>query len=293
MNFKIMKNIINEKELERMVKRVVREEKLNNINESLPRRERERHQTNWRKREFEPYDRERDIMSAFGSYSNDVPPNVISYLRKNPRAFLRRVVDIYGMDKVLDFIGYQQPEMGEEYDNYMGIFKGKKMSSSDIESAKGDYYLECGKCHGDGCSHCNYEGKVLDNDFIVDDSEDVKSESYGSYMDEVPRPPKKIPLRRPSMPPIKEPNLNQDKYLKPRGLEEEEWIQNAIEKPGSLRRKMGVKKGEKLSPSDIKAKLDSLKAKDEDPTKKGVQGLGKRDLETYRQLNLAKTLRGL
>lgn len=198
MNFKIMKNIINEKELERMVKRVVREEKLNNINESLPRRERERHQTNWRKREFEPYDRERDIMSAFGSYSNDVPPNVISYLRKNPRAFLRRVVDIYGMDKVLDFIGYQQPEMEEGYDNYM---------------------------------------------------DDVH--------------------------------------------EEEKWIQKAIEKPGSLRRKMGVKKGEKLSPSDIKAKLDSLKAKDEDPTKKGVQGLGKRDLETYRQLNLAKTLRGL
>ena len=75
--------------------------------------------------------------------------------------------------------------------------------------------------------------------------------------------------------------------------EEEKWIQKAIEKPGSLRRKMGVKKGEKLSPSDIKVKLDSLKAKDEDPTKKGVQGLGKRDLETYRQLNLAKTLRGL
>ena len=235
-----------------MVKKVVREEKLNNINESLPRRERERHQTNWRKREFEPYDRERDIMNAFGSYSNDVPPNVISYLRKNPRVFLRRVVDIYGMDKVLDFIGYRQPEMGEEYDNYMGIFKRKK----DIESTEGDYYLECGKCHGDGCSHCNYEGKILDNDFIVDDSE-----SYDNYMDDV--------------------------------HEEEKWIQNAIENPGSLRKKMGLKKGEKLSSSDIKSKLDSLKAKDKDPNKKGVQGLGKRDLKTYRQLNLAKTLRGL
>jgi len=56
---------------------------------------------------------------------------------------------------------------------------------------------------------------------------------------------------------------------------------------------MGKKEGEKISKTDIKNKLSSLRAKDEDPTKKGVQGLGKRDLKTYRQLNLAKTLRGL
>ena len=75
--------------------------------------------------------------------------------------------------------------------------------------------------------------------------------------------------------------------------EKKDWIQNAVEEPGSLRRKMGKKKGEKISKTDIKNKLASLRAKDEDPTKKGVQGLGKRDLKTYRQLNLARTLRGL
>jgi len=107
---------LNEKSLESLVNKIIKEEK---IQEALPRRERERHQTNWRKREFEPYDREKDIMGAFGPYSSDVPPNVISYLRKNPRTFLQRVVDIYGMDKVLDFIGYQQPEMTESYGNYM------------------------------------------------------------------------------------------------------------------------------------------------------------------------------
>ena len=37
-------------------------------------------------------------------------------------------------------------------------------------------------------------------------------------------------------------------------------------------------KNKKLTSADIKSKIDSLKAKDEDPTKKGVQGLGKRDL---------------
>lgn len=75
--------------------------------------------------------------------------------------------------------------------------------------------------------------------------------------------------------------------------EGEKWIQKAIKKPGSLRRKMGKKEGEKITSTDIKNKLASLRAKDEDPTKKGVQGLGKSDLKTYRQLNLAKTLRGL
>jgi hypothetical protein len=136
-----MKKVIklNEKSLESLVNKIIKEEK---IQEALPRRERERHQTNWRKKNFEPYDREKDIMGAFGPYSSDVPPNVISYLRKNPRTFLQRVVDIYGMDKVLDFIGYQQPEMDEGYDNYMDDFhesrkknqKNKKLTLSDIKS---------------------------------------------------------------------------------------------------------------------------------------------------------------
>ena len=75
--------------------------------------------------------------------------------------------------------------------------------------------------------------------------------------------------------------------------EKKDWIQNAVEEPGSLRKKMGLKKDQKLSLSDIRNKMTELKRKDKDPKKKGVQGLGKRDLKTYRQLNLAKTLRGL
>jgi len=102
-----MKKVIKvtENDLELLVQKILKEEK--SLNEALPRRERERHETNWRKREFEPYQREKDIMGAFGSYSDDVPPNVISYLRKNPRKFLQRIVGIYGMDRVLDFIDYR------------------------------------------------------------------------------------------------------------------------------------------------------------------------------------------
>jgi hypothetical protein len=79
-----------------------------NEDHTLPRRERERHATQFAKASFEPYDREREIMNAFGPYREDVPANVVSYLRKNPRNFLKRLTDVYGMDKMLEYIGYEQ-----------------------------------------------------------------------------------------------------------------------------------------------------------------------------------------
>ena len=187
-----MKNIINERELKRMVKKVVREEKLNNINED--RTDFEMSGARSRK-DYVSNPRERDISSMFGKYSEDVPPIVIRYLRKNPEAIVKRLYKIYG-DKIFDYLPQQEMEEG-----------------------------------------------------------------YDSYMDDV--------------------------------HEKKDWIQNAVEEPGSLRKKMGLKKDQKLSLSDIRNKMTELKRKDKDPKKKGVQGLGKRDLKTYRQLNLAKTLRGL
>jgi hypothetical protein len=107
-----IKKIISEKELTDMVKKVILEEKLNNINEATPRRELDRVSTNWRQKDFEPYGREKEIMDAFGPYGNDIPPQVISYLRKNPKRFLQRMVNIYGMDRVLDYIGYDNNNLG-------------------------------------------------------------------------------------------------------------------------------------------------------------------------------------
>lgn len=73
--------------------------------------------------------------------------------------------------------------------------------------------------------------------------------------------------------------------------ESEKWIQKAIEKKGSLRRKMGVEKDETIPSEKLNKKLDSLKRKDKDPEKPGVQGLSKSDLSTYRQIMLAKRLK--
>jgi len=73
----------------------------------------------------------------------------------------------------------------------------------------------------------------------------------------------------------------------------EKWITDAIKKPGSLRRKLGKKKGEKISNTEINRELSKLGKKDKDKAKSGIQGLSKKDLSKLRQLNLAKTLRGL
>lgn len=75
------------------------------IDEELPRRERERKADNFRKSSFNPYDREIDIMSVFGPYGDDIPANVIQYLRKNPARFIKQLGKVYGKDNVIKYLG--------------------------------------------------------------------------------------------------------------------------------------------------------------------------------------------
>ena len=48
--------------------------------------------------------RERDIDSLFGKYTYHVPDDVIRYMRKNPALIIKRLVDIYGEDKVKQYV---------------------------------------------------------------------------------------------------------------------------------------------------------------------------------------------
>ena len=73
----------------------------------------------------------------------------------------------------------------------------------------------------------------------------------------------------------------------------EKWIQKSISRPGALRKKLGKKKGEKISSTEIRSEISKLKKKDKDKSKPGIQGLSKKDLTKFRQLSLAKTLKGL
>jgi len=73
----------------------------------------------------------------------------------------------------------------------------------------------------------------------------------------------------------------------------EKWIQSAIKRPGALKKSMKKGEDEKITKSEIQEELAKLKAKDKDKSKSGVQGLSKTDLRKFRQLNLAKTLKGM
>lgn len=48
--------------------------------------------------------REKDIDSLFGKYTYHVPDDVIRYMRKNPALIIKRLVDIYGEDKVKQYV---------------------------------------------------------------------------------------------------------------------------------------------------------------------------------------------
>ena len=89
---------LTESDIERLVKKIITEDKT--INEDLPGREQERKDTSFRRREFQPYKREKGIQKLFGKYAEDVPPQVIQYLRKIPGTIVKRLVDIYGYDKI-------------------------------------------------------------------------------------------------------------------------------------------------------------------------------------------------
>jgi hypothetical protein len=73
----------------------------------------------------------------------------------------------------------------------------------------------------------------------------------------------------------------------------EKWIKDAIKRPGALRMKLGKKSAEKISSTEIRSEISKLKKKDKDKSKPGIQGLSKKDLTKFRQLSLAKTLKGL
>ena len=84
--------------------------------------------------------------------------------------------------------------------------------------------------------------------------------------------------------------MNSSEYLS-ESKKSKYWIKDAIKRPGSLRKKLQKKRGERISMGEIDSELQALKSKDKDKSKKGIQGLNKSDLTKYRELNLAKTLK--
>ena len=81
--------------------------------------------------DFKPTSREKQLKDVFGSYSENVPPVVLRYMRKNPKAIIQKLYDIYG-DKMFDYIQPEFPldEATEE------TIKKTTYTKSDIDQAK-------------------------------------------------------------------------------------------------------------------------------------------------------------
>ena len=80
---------------------------------------------------YEPTERESQIKDVFGKYGDDIPPMVLRYMRKNPKAIAQRLYDIYG-DRMFDYIDTMHPmdEATEE------TIKKTTYTKSDIDQAK-------------------------------------------------------------------------------------------------------------------------------------------------------------
>lgn len=63
------------------------------------------------------------------------------------------------------------------------------------------------------------------------------------------------------------------------------WIQKAIKRAGALRKKMGAKKGKKISAAKLTSTASKLKKKSKSGT------ITKSESRTLKQINLAKTLK--
>jgi len=83
------------------------------------------------RRDFKPNPRERQLKDVFGSYSEDVPPVVLRYMRKNPKAIVQKLYDIYG-DRMFDYI---KPEFPLDEATEETITK-TTYSKSDVDQAK-------------------------------------------------------------------------------------------------------------------------------------------------------------
>ena len=92
-----MKKVIklNESDIEKLVVKI--------LNETTPKKELERKATKYRKSDFEPYQRESELKTIFGPYGEDIPAQAIEYMRKNPASVIKKLIKIYGVDKVKSY----------------------------------------------------------------------------------------------------------------------------------------------------------------------------------------------
>ena len=70
--------------------------------------------------------REEDIEGVFGQYGEEIPPSVLRYMRKNPKAIIERLYKVYGQ-QMFDYISQnlQTPELDLEVEDEINVSEQK------------------------------------------------------------------------------------------------------------------------------------------------------------------------
>ena len=80
------------------IKRVIRRKLMENVlNEDHDMRD------TYSRSKYRQSPREKEIEGVFGEYSEEIPPSVLRYMRKNPEKIIKRLYDIYGQ-QMFDYI---------------------------------------------------------------------------------------------------------------------------------------------------------------------------------------------
>jgi len=134
--------------------------------------------------------REKEIVGVFGEYGEAIPENVLRYMRKNPKAIIKRLYDVYGQ-QMFDYISeysnneneydFEEEEVVSEVDT-IDVFPGtdqinkipQKPGQYGIENAEGEISTitvdevrrlyeakKKGKCPEDGCVQERSKGWVI------------------------------------------------------------------------------------------------------------------------------------
>ena len=62
--------------------------------------------------------RETGLRNVFGSYSEEIPNDVLRYMRKNPKLIIKRMIELYG-EKFFDYVGQTVSESREAGENIL------------------------------------------------------------------------------------------------------------------------------------------------------------------------------
>ena len=61
--------------------------------------------TNSRTRRTDSLNREQQLRSLFGPHKGEVPSETVNYIRKNPKRFVQKITEIYGLSSVVKWVG--------------------------------------------------------------------------------------------------------------------------------------------------------------------------------------------